>query len=55
MKQISSIEKIRKFNVKFDSYFVLQVAEMLAVSPHFHGQFTTCGDWQRLPTLGLEL
>jgi hypothetical protein len=54
MKQIGSIEKIRKFNAKFDNSFVWQVAEMLAVSPHFHGQFTACGDWQQLPTLELE-
>jgi hypothetical protein len=47
MKQIGSIENIRKFNVKFDNSFVWQVAEMLAVSPHFHGQVATCGDWQQ--------
>jgi hypothetical protein len=45
MKQIRSVEKMRKFNAKFDSSFGRQVAEMLVVSPHFHGQFTTCGDW----------
>jgi hypothetical protein len=36
MKQTDSILKIRKFNVKFDISLVWQVAEMLAVSPHFH-------------------
>jgi hypothetical protein len=45
MKQIGSIKKILKFNVKFYNPFVWQVAEILAVSPHFHGQFATCGDW----------
>jgi hypothetical protein len=30
MKQIGSIEKIRKCNAKFDSSFVCQVTEMLA-------------------------
>jgi hypothetical protein len=39
MKQIGSIEKITKFNTKFDKSFVWQLAEMLAVSPNFHGQF----------------
>jgi hypothetical protein len=28
----------------FDNSFVWQVAEMVAVSPHFHGQLATCGD-----------
>jgi hypothetical protein len=37
MKQIGSIAKIRKFDVTS--------SEMLAVSPHCHGQFATCGDW----------
>jgi hypothetical protein len=39
--------KIRKCNAKFDTSFVWQVAEMLAVSPHFHGQFATCGNWRQ--------
>jgi hypothetical protein len=47
MKQIDSIDKIKKVNVKFDSSFVWQVAEMLAVSPHFHGQFATCDNWRQ--------
>jgi hypothetical protein len=47
MKQIGSIEKIRKFNAIFDSSFVSQVAENLAVSPHYHGQFATCGNWRQ--------
>jgi hypothetical protein len=46
MKQIGSIEKIIKCKAKFDSSFAWQVAEMLAVMPHFHGHFATCGDWQ---------
>jgi hypothetical protein len=42
MKQIGSIEKkIRKFNAKIDNSFAWQVAEILAVSPHFHGHFVT--------------
>jgi hypothetical protein len=47
MKQIGSVEKIRKFNAKFDNSFVLHIAEMLAVSSRFHGQLATCGGWQQ--------
>jgi hypothetical protein len=47
MKQIGSAEKIRKLNVKFGNSFVCQVAEMLTLSPHVHGQFATSGDWRR--------
>jgi hypothetical protein len=47
MKQIGSVERIKQFNVKFDNSFVWQVAKMLAVLPHFHGQFATYGDWQQ--------
>jgi hypothetical protein len=34
--------------VKFDNSFVRKVAEILAVSPHFHGQFAACGDGDRV-------
>jgi hypothetical protein len=34
MTQIGSIEKIRKFNGKFDNSFAWQVAEMLAEYLH---------------------
>jgi hypothetical protein len=47
MKQTGATETIRKFNAKFGNSFVRQVAEMLAVSPHFHGHFATCGDWRQ--------
>jgi hypothetical protein len=48
MKQVGSIlKKNRKFNAKFDSSFVLQVAEMLAVSSHLHGKFAIYGDWRQ--------
>jgi hypothetical protein len=37
MKQIGSLEKIRKFSVKFENPLSNKL-------PQFHGQFATCGD-----------
>jgi hypothetical protein len=31
----------------FTTFLYKKVAEMLAVSPNFHGQFATCGNWRQ--------